>query len=313
MQPRIGRRAFTMIELLVVLGMLAIVVALLLPAVQGAREAARNLRCKNHLKQMALAVHNYHDVHGRLAAAMYRPLKEHGWAWGSMTLPHLDHGTLYSALNVNRRSLSDAVMDSDALAKLQLLIPVFQCPSDNSDESLNRDRPYRVLVPGTTVYLGRSSYKGCTGGTSMSGGAVLYDEPAIGFRDVTDGLTTTLLLGEAMTGVPLGSTQSQCAAVWAGGEGPSQSISANGQMALTGYLAVTSSTMIQMQTGHWAGGRDEPSGGFGSRHSGGANFAMCDGSVRFVNEGIEWSAKDTARDVFNALGTRNAGEVVGEF
>jgi prepilin-type N-terminal cleavage/methylation domain-containing protein/prepilin-type processing-associated H-X9-DG protein len=313
MRPMARKRAFTLIELLVVLGILAILLALLLPAVQRAREAARNFQCRSHLKQIALAVHNYHDSHGRLAVALYRPWKRNGWAWGAMTLPYLDQGNLYASLDLNNRSLPEAAGDPETLPRLQSMIPVLQCPSDSAAGALNTERPYLGLVPGTTIYLGRANYKGCAGGTNTTGGTlVTYDDPSISFRDVTDGLTTTFLIGEATSGTPPGSTQSQCAAVWAGGQSM-QSVSANGQVALDTYLAVAGSGMFQLQTGQWAGGTHEPSAGFGSQHSGGANFAMCDGSVRFINENIDWSDQDIGQRLYNALGTRSAGEVVGEF
>ena len=311
--PMVGKRAFTLIELLVVMGILAILVALLLPAVQGAREAVRKVQCRNHLKQIALAVHNYHDTHRQLAVALFRPWKSNGWAWGAMTLPYLDQGNLYAALDLNRRSLPEAAADPDSLARLQSLIPVLQCPSDSAAGSVNTERPFPDLVPGVTISLGRSNYKGCAGGTSTTGGtSVAQDEPSIGFRDVTDGLTTTFLIGEATSGTPPGSTQSQCAAVWAGGGG-ALAVSANGQVVLNKYLAVAGSCTFQLQTGNWAGETHEPSAGFGSCHPGGANFAMCDGSVRFISDNIDWSGEETAREVYNALDTRNAGEVVGDF
>jgi prepilin-type N-terminal cleavage/methylation domain-containing protein/prepilin-type processing-associated H-X9-DG protein len=314
MNHRRCRRAFTLIELLVVLAVLAILIALLLPAVQQAREAARRVQCKNHLKQISLAIHQYHDVNHRIPAGTYVPLTRNGWAWGAMILPYIDQGTLYSGLDANRKSLPQVAADPETLLLLQTLIPTYRCPSDANWSMLNTERPYPSLVPGQTLFLGRSNYKGCAGGNTTQGGVfVNFGDPAIGFRSVTDGLSTTLLVGEAMSGTPPGSSQSQCAAVWAGGEKPT-SVSANGQVSLDTLFAVCGSGMFQLQTGMWAGDTHEPSGGFGSRHSGGAHFAMCDGAVRFVNEKIEWGREEgEANQLYNALGTRDAGEVVGEF
>jgi prepilin-type N-terminal cleavage/methylation domain-containing protein/prepilin-type processing-associated H-X9-DG protein len=315
MQHGMRKHGYTMMELLVVLAILALLVALLLPAVQQAREAARSAQCRSQLKQLALALHQYHDTHNRLPAAMYSPLARNGWAWGAMLLPHIDQANLYAELDLNRRSLMDVAGDPAALPLLQALIPLYQCPSDANWSQLNTERPYPGLVAQQTVFLGRSNYKGCISGTGTSGGAfAITGDPSLGFRDITDGLSTTFLLGEAMSGVPQGTDQSQCAAVWAGGEA-NQSISANRSVALDTFFASGGSCMFQLQTGEWAGGpnRDEPSGGFGSRHPGGAHFAMCDGSVRFISEQIAWSEAEDSTAAYNALGTRNGGEVLGEF
>jgi prepilin-type N-terminal cleavage/methylation domain-containing protein/prepilin-type processing-associated H-X9-DG protein len=309
------RQGFTLVELFVVLAILAVLVALLLPAVQQAREAARSAQCRSHLKQLTLAIHQYHDTHDRLPAAMYSPLALNGWAWGAMVLPHIDQANLYAKLDLNHRSLTDVAGDPSTLPLLQTLIPLYQCPSDANWSRLNTERPYPGLIPQQIVFLGRSNYKGCISGTGTSGGAfAITGDPSLAFRDITDGLSTTFLMGEAMSGVPRGTDQSQCAAVWAGGE-RNQSISANRNVALDTFFAAGGSCMFQLQTGEWAGGpnKDEPSGGFGSRHSGGAHFAMCDGSVRFINEEIDWSDAEDSTATYNALGSRSGGEVPDEF
>jgi len=309
------RRGFTLVELLVVLGILALLLALLLPAVQQAREAARRAECKNHLRQMALAIHHYHEVHNRLPAAMYSPLDRNGWAWGVMILPHIDQAALFGKLDINRQSLRQVAADPGTLPLLQTPIPTYRCPSDANWSQLNTERPYAGLVPGQIVYLGRSNYKGCLGGNGLFDGAfVIGKDSSIGFGGIIDGLTNTFLFGEAISGVPHGGLVSQCAAVWAGGE-IFQTKSTNGHVALDTQLATGSSCMFRLQTGEWAGGpnANEPSGGFGSRHSGGAHFAMCDGSVRFINENINWSDDEASGGLYNALGTRSGGEVVGEF
>jgi prepilin-type processing-associated H-X9-DG protein len=304
-----------LVELVTVIAVLAILSALLLVAVQQAREGARSLQCKHQLKQLALALHQYHDIRGTLPAAMYSPIEKNGWAWGALLLPYVDQENLFRELDVNHRSLKQVAANPTTLLKLQTLIPLYQCPSDGGTIPLNTERPYLGLVPEQTIYLGRSNYKACIGGNSTSGGAfVIAYDPPVGFGSFTDGLSTTFLLGEAMSGIPRGTDVSQCAAVWPGGE-MFQSKSAHGNVALDTQLAVGGSCMFRMQTGEWAGGpgEDEPSAGFGSRHPAGANFAMSDGSVRFISEQIEWGEEEDSGCAYNALGTRSGGEPVAEF
>jgi prepilin-type N-terminal cleavage/methylation domain-containing protein len=195
MHPRMWRPGFTLIELLVVCAILAILSGLLLMAVQQAREAARGAQCRSQLKQIALGLHQYHDSHRRLPAAMNSPAAKNGWAWGAMILPHVEQGHLFDALDLDHRSLPQAAADSVTLPLLQTLIPLYQCPSDASSGPFNTERPYTALVPGQTLYLGRSNYKGCLGGNSTSGGAfAMASDPPAGFGSFTDGLSMTFLV-----------------------------------------------------------------------------------------------------------------------
>ena len=135
------RFGFTLIELLVVIAIIAILVALLLPAVQQAREAARRSSCKNNLKQLGLALHNYHDTHGVFPAGYYagdHPSVADGegdgrdarYGWGSMILPFLEQAPLYDKMQVGDRLLSQNVNDPTVLADMQTPISAFRCPSD---------------------------------------------------------------------------------------------------------------------------------------------------------------------------------------
>src|SRR5947208_1767976 len=103
------RRGFTLVELLVVIAIIGVLVALLLPAVQAAREAARRMKCQNNLKQFGLALHNYHDAYGRMPASYYRAWPTSlgatfgtpGWGWGAMILPRLEQQALFDTMQVN--------------------------------------------------------------------------------------------------------------------------------------------------------------------------------------------------------------------
>ena len=156
---RSGIRGFTLIELLVVIAIIAILIALLLPAVQQAREAARRTQCKNNLKQIGLAMHNYHDVYlgfppGYMNTAPYHangngPISGNysQWVWGAMILPYIDQAPLYSRLQVGDIRLADALTAGGPYDSTDLLatpLTAFMCPSDvgpatNSDGDQLRD------------------------------------------------------------------------------------------------------------------------------------------------------------------------------
>ena len=156
-------RGFTLIELLVVIAIIAVLVALLLPAVQQAREAARRVQCKNNLKQLGLALHNYHDVTSNTFPPGYvNTNSDGGWGWMSMLLPHLDQGPLYNMLG----SLSTKPNFNTAFATItpatvtphtvQTIIKAFRCPSDGGPD---------LTAPNNNISFncGRSNYVGVAG------------------------------------------------------------------------------------------------------------------------------------------------------
>src|SRR5438067_9147484 len=129
-------RGFTLIELLVVIAIIAVLVALLLPAVQQAREAARRTQCKNNLKQLGLAMQNYHDTMGKFppgfVTAVPNDFNITGdfWSWGVFIAPQIDLANIYNALQPGTNSLTAALSNPNTLAVLQTPLPSFRCPSD---------------------------------------------------------------------------------------------------------------------------------------------------------------------------------------
>ncbi|MBX3440043.1 MAG: DUF1559 domain-containing protein [Planctomycetaceae bacterium] len=164
------RRGFTLIELLVVIAIIAILIALVLPAVQQAREAARRTQCRNHLKQLGLALHNYHDVYDTFPPGIVSRVdndainwgspdgdllsSEAGcWAWGTLVLPYLEQSNLYNVLNPGPLNLEQVAATPAGLQALQTPLPFFRCPSDtapvlnNFDNTLSGNEMVTLAAP----------------------------------------------------------------------------------------------------------------------------------------------------------------------
>lgn len=146
--PAGRQRGFTLIELLVVIAIIAILVALLLPAVQQAREAARRAQCKNNLKQMGIALHNYHDIHQILppGETSNRSVRQRwtAWGWGVMIMPQIELTSHYNELTPGPFHIEQALSDSGRLNVLRTKIEIYVCPSD-SPNLTNPDRRLRNL------------------------------------------------------------------------------------------------------------------------------------------------------------------------
>ncbi len=182
------RRAFTLIELLVVIAIIGVLIALLLPAVQSAREAARRAECKNHLKQLALAMHNYHESHGRFPSGY---IVETGWGWGTMLLPSLDQRPLFDSLGPSgEMDLTNGAL----LALLRTPLSIYQCPSDSHPEWNDKSKPEVQAKQ----EIAHSNYIGIMGSSlsNPTGNGTLYQNSSVQMRDILDGTSHTLLFGE---------------------------------------------------------------------------------------------------------------------
>lgn len=274
---RTSPRGFTLIELLIVIAVIGILISLALHAVQQARAAARRAQCVNHLHQLALALHNYHDSHNILPAGSIvlgpgLPIVFSGWGWGAMILPFVDQAPLYSQINF---SLGTAVASNEAL--LTLAVPLWRCPSDGTEDQIP------VVVgshPVTMVATG--NYCGATG--------MLGPLSAVRFGSVTDGLSQTLMLGERVN-QPMTPGNQPFTASWAG-------IISKTDGYVFNSMPYTSAIATYPINFHLGGTQN-----FSSRHSGGAHFAFGDGSVKFLSQNMDG-------DTFQALGTPDGGEVV---
>ena len=310
-RTRTRLRGFTLIELLVVIAIIAILVALILPAVQQAREAAHRTECLNNIKQIGLALHNYHDTHrifppGWIAVdPVTRNPSAHegisGAAWGTMILPYLEQAPLYNQFNP-----AVAINDPVNLPFIDNVIVAWQCPSDPKPDKWDIEEegsPGTVLATLPTAnyvgVFGPEHLDGCENspGTDpvlstgqCKGEGMFYHNSKVRLRDVTDGTTNTLMLGERRTNTELG-----WYSTWPG-------MVPEGEEAFQRVLGSADHVPNY-----------EPPGGalphfddFSSRHEGGAQFTLGDGSVRFISENM-----DTG--LYQSLSTIQGGEVVGEF
>ncbi len=310
-------RGFTLIELLVVIAIIATLVAILLPAVQQAREAARRSTCKNNLKQIGLALHNYHDTYNVFPAAWV--WDDNGndagaaYGWAVFLLPQLEQGPLYDALAPNSpRNLDELYIASPAPADqalLETIIPVFRCPSDITPplNNLGRFGNPRRFNPSTSNYVAQvgGSDPRVLGGTPKPTEGMFYANSFLGFRDMTDGSSNTIMIGERDGGPtgpnPAGTIESFKAAYWAGvGRQQLNNFDAIATCLARTWAGINIDYQVLNQTSNVGKG-------FSSLHQGGAQVLLGDGAVRFLSENIDMNG------VFLPLCYREDGAVVGEF
>ncbi len=314
--PRRGTRihGFTLIELLVVIAIIAILIALLLPAVQQAREAARRTQCRNNLKQIGLALHNYHDVHlvfppGYIASQVGEtdPASAEtgtGFAWGVMILPQLEQTALFDHFDLN-----EAATDAHNIEHAQTGLTAFRCPSDPAPNLFTvSDGSVDYEVPSAN-YVGVYGY----GDVTMRPGrpdpaGILYRNSSTRLRDVTDGASNTMLAGERMHAHRFVPSMPEVAAnsTWYASL-PNIFRPAGMTMPDVGpaslVLGHVGQTMPSGATMHHPPNTTNMIANFSSAHTGGMHFLMADGSVHFLSENVDYNT-------FRWLGQRADGEVL---
>ncbi|MEZ5944268.1 MAG: DUF1559 domain-containing protein [Planctomycetaceae bacterium] len=310
------RHGFTLIELLVVIAIIAVLIALLLPAVQQAREAARRSACKNNMKNLGLAMHNYHDSHGTFPFGF----DERETLWSAMILPEIEQAPLYNTLVWQESGPGNWDADgSPNETAAGTMIPLFLCPSMAIPPQWNNNGiPTRVAT----------SYRAVSGSNAVSDdlSTVPSGHPAVALeqqtglngmffgcsstrmRDITDGTSTTFMLGESYTD-PSFVKDGQGMDYWLLGAPQTGGWDCiPGDLGGTEYSEGLGSTYWHINSRR----RDPALHGtimeltFGSYHVGGAHFAMADGAVRFVSENIDLN-------LLRGLGSKSGNEVVGEF
>jgi len=316
------RSGFTLIELLVVLAIVGVFVALLLPAVQAAREGARRLACVNNLKQVGVALSAYHDATGCFPmgyAASGRFVDgasdtAPGWSWAAMILAQLEQRPLFDAAN-----FSLSVSGPGNATVIATSLAVYLCPSDLTKGSFAVvDTQGRMLV-----LAAPSSYAGCVGGNESDtatginndglGRGIFYRNSRVRFGDILDGASQTVAVVER--------AWAKAEGVWSGAI-PHGTIRRGSMNACprTGALFYPAATLVQAHC-HMINTDSDPDGGLddcSSLHPGGANFLFADGSVHFLKnilaDGADLRTGATvytpAQVVFQALATRAGGEVI---
>jgi prepilin-type N-terminal cleavage/methylation domain-containing protein/prepilin-type processing-associated H-X9-DG protein len=301
------RRGFTLIELLVVISIIAVLISLLLPAVQASREAARRAQCLNNLKQIGLALHNYHDAIGAFPPGyLSRPGSDGdntgpGWGWAAMILPQLEQPPLFNSINFGL-PIESPQNQTARLTK----VSTFVCPSDSSfvPQFTVVDASTSSTTLGTPICdVASSDYVGCFGTGDVSdipgrdrGEGLFFRNRSVRIAEITDGTSQTIAVGEK--------SQILARATWTGAVS-NAAVPITELQAEDGLSPEGGGALVLSHTGELDGPNSKPAHAdqFWSRHPGGADFTFADGSVRFIKE------KRPLR-LFQALATRQGGEVV---
>jgi prepilin-type N-terminal cleavage/methylation domain-containing protein/prepilin-type processing-associated H-X9-DG protein len=304
------RSGFTLIELLVVIAIIAVLIGLLLPAVQKVREAAARSQCQNNLKQLALAVHGYHDANQYFPVSAgpgynYNPTSPNCWSWLARTLPYFEQGPLYNAMNISSSTQTINGAGANAAAVIKTLV----CPSTSGTDGQARSDEANIgsnfNYGGPAVTVGPTCYKGVCGnnwawGTYTNTGPTgnnngLDAGNGIFFRtdytrplkmtSITDGTSNTFMVGEDI---------------------PSMNVHCDWVFFnhATGTCAIPPNNAMQVgQPGYQNNTDWGDVYSFRSYHTGGLQFAMADGHVTFISQTIDLT-------LYRNLATYSGGEVV---
>ncbi len=328
--PRRLAKGFTLIELLVVIAIIAILIGLLLPAVQKVREAAARVKCQNNLKQFGIGLHAYHDTFGRLPeGGIFDTFANNGnWgddqgSWLVRTLPQMEQGAMYAIINPNLKVLNSVGSGINNVPNGSRKMPYGRCPSDDYDPAAqisnyvgsmgpqcagspcgyNPNQPWCAPesnpYPGVTFltmgYTGSPDHGNAPGqnATHLRGLFSRYQvNIPIGFAQITDGLSNTLAVGEGLPSM----TDHLTNQGWWHFNGGAAQVSTIAPINARSD-GTNCSDPVRASRDSW-----NTSMGFKSRHTGGANFLRADGTVTFISQTID-------HRTYQLLGCRNDGQV----
>jgi prepilin-type N-terminal cleavage/methylation domain-containing protein len=310
-RKRLG--GFTLVELLVVIAIIGVLVALLLPAVQAAREAARRMQCQNNFKQAGLALHNFHDARRVFPAGVNMngggacsrksnfvagaPL-EFGFSWSTHILPYLEHGTLYEQIDFSQQYFYGGTNFPLMANNIQ----TYLCPTDPAGDQIVFVTGANNNGPNEDDDGGRTNMAGVADSVDWSCGdgwpkfkdgespdGVLYNHSKISIKHITDGTSRTLLVGEiaSLNGLP---------------NRPPSATQRTEMYWITWNILHTYNGINQPQYAWPESPWNVQKYGFSSYHPGGCFFAMADGSVRWMDEAV-------SQDILRALTTRAGNEL----
>ncbi len=273
------RSGFTLIELLVVIAIIAILIGLLLPAIQKVRESANRTRCSNNLKQFCLGLHAYAGTNGYFPSAYVSQNSDPGWGWAAHILPYVEQLPLYTAAKVETTAFGSpgaAVVNNPAVPNsfTQTRLTLFRCPSDLGPD-LNANK----------LNFATSNYRAVAGPLTepfffpdLDTGGVMFQNSQITFNQISDGTSNTLVVGECI----YDDVTSKVAAIWPGMTGLR-----NGSVYISDVM-----WWVDDQSAIINGSAPQA---FSSRHENGAFFGFADGSTRFFPNGgdvttLKWLA-----------------------
>ena len=294
---------FTLIELLVVISIIAILIGLLLPAVQKVREAAARLRCHNNLKQIGIACHGYHDAEKKFPPGYTSGVTSTGndtgpgWGWAAYILPYMEQQNLFVSID-----FSLPIENAANANARSTVVQTYLCPIDSPPPSIAvGPRAPNGLLTSTICSLAPASYTGNFGYSEpgVDGEGVFFRNSEVRIGEITDGTSSTLLVGER--------SYRYSETIWAGAVTGSKCVPSPGS---TLPIQIDeAASYILSHTGDMSGGAGKPYelNNFSSNHVRGANFLYADGHVRYLTSATDYAT-------LQALSTRNGNETIkGEY
>ncbi len=327
---RTKSRGFTLVELLVVIAIIGILVALLLPAIQAAREAARRTQCNNNLKQIGVAMHNYHDTFKTLPPGFTNDFglaqnyqgqnySHHGgpsryyasWAWSAYIAPFVELSSQHEILDVDGKFAAESLLNADARDVLSTPVESFRCPSDTAKDLNTAGGEYRPAASdGTRYNAASSSYAGVCDDNSANidnrqnnCSGVLFVDSNVNFRDVLDGTSSVLMVGERCRQ----RNHARCSRMQNCGGAIMYVVGASNQLSHSnrstcGALGSARNGINWDSTVSDCNNLWNAKSSFHSLHPGGAQFVLVDGSAHFISQDVNLTT-------FRRLAHRQDGNV----